>query len=69
MSHHVSFLTKESEIIALASAIKGASNPDEAIEKARAAGFSDEKIEQHMEAAMHREFLRRKTFLNLARAV
>jgi hypothetical protein len=55
-------LTAECEIIALAKAIRGANTPDEAIEKARAAGFTDAAIERDLEEAMERDFERRLQF-------
>jgi hypothetical protein len=59
------YIDCESEIIRVAKAIKGASNPDDAIAKAREAGIRDELILKHLEAAMDREFFRK---LTLARA-
>jgi hypothetical protein len=61
------YLSREAEIIALAKAIRGASNPDEAIEAALAAGFTTEQIDKHLEAALDREFERKR--LQLARAI
>lgn len=52
------YLQKEATIIALAKAIRDSADPDEAIEKARAAGLTVEQIEEHLEAAMDREFQR-----------
>jgi hypothetical protein len=59
------YIDRESEIIRLAKAIKGAKDPDEAIDLARRDGVSDELILKHLEAAMDREFFRK---LTLARA-
>jgi hypothetical protein len=59
------YIEQESAICELAKAIKGASDPDDAIAKAREAGIRDELILKHLEAAMDREFFRK---LTLARA-
>lgn len=59
------YIDRESEIIRVAKAIKGAKDPDEAINLARQAGVKDELIEKHLQAAMDREFFRK---LNLARS-
>ena len=59
-------LTNECAIIDLAKAIRGATNPDEAIAKARAAGFTDAAIERDLGKAMERDFARKLAF---ARAI
>jgi hypothetical protein len=52
------YIATESNIIALAKAIRGAVDVDDAIAKARDAGFPVTKIEQHLDEALTREFMR-----------
>lgn len=59
------YLITDEEIRALAKAIRGYEDIDDALAKAREAGITDELILKHLDAAMEREFTRR---LNNARA-
>lgn len=54
------YVETESKIVALAAAISGSTNPDEAIARALQAGLTPREIEQHLEAAMERDFRRRQ---------
>ena len=52
------YLADESAIMDFAAVIRGAADPDEAAEKARAAGYSTQQIEDLMDDAMCRNFWR-----------
>lgn len=52
------YIATEATIMSLAKAIRGARDVDEAIAKARAAGFPVAKIEEHLDEALAREFMR-----------
>jgi hypothetical protein len=60
-----SYILAESELIDFAKAIRGATDVDDALNKAREAGYSTDDINRLFGAAMDREFKRK---LNLARS-
>lgn len=60
------YVLAESELVAFAKAIRGARDVDEAITKARNAGYSPQDIDRLLSAALDREFYRK---LQLARAI
>jgi hypothetical protein len=62
------YLLAESELVEFAKAIRGANDPDDAIGKAREAGYSDDDIVRLLQDGMDREFERKLAFLNMARA-
>jgi hypothetical protein len=59
------YILAESELIDFAKAIRGATDVDDALNKAREAGYSTDDINRLLGAAMDREFERR---MQLARA-
>jgi hypothetical protein len=52
------YIATEASIMALAKSIRGATDVDDAIARARAAGFPVAKIEEHLDEALAREFMR-----------